>query len=78
MHPSLPKGTTFHADWFGAWDDSVMKMWMDNCIAKLLNCSGGHMGNGKILKNAAQPFYNGVPSWTNPNNLVAMPVDPTP
>jgi hypothetical protein len=78
MHPSLPPGKTFHADWFGAWDDSVMKMWMDNCIAKLLNCSGGHMGNGKILKNAAQPFYNGVPSWTNPNNLVAMPVDPTP
>jgi hypothetical protein len=25
-------------------------MWTDNCINKLLNCSGGDLGNGKQLK----------------------------
>lgn len=78
MHPSEPKGKTFHADWFGAWDDTVLNMWWDNCINRFLNCSAGLMGNGKQLKAAAQPYYNGTPSWTHPNNLVAMPVDPTP
>lgn len=43
-------GSTMHADWFGAWDDDVKKMWTDNCIDKLLNCSGGDLGNGKQLR----------------------------
>ena len=48
MAPMRP-GSTFHADWFGAWDDSVMQMWDANCVDKLLNCSGGDLGNGKQL-----------------------------
>lgn len=48
--PMMRPGSTFHADWFGAWDDQVMGMWMDNCINKMLNCSGGDLGNGKQLK----------------------------
>ena len=48
--PQMTPGTSFHADWFGAWDDDVMKMWTDHCINKLLNCSGGDLGNGKQLK----------------------------
>lgn len=50
MVPGVAPGTTFHADWFGAWDNNVQAMWTDNCINKLLNCSGGHLGNGKQLK----------------------------
>lgn len=49
MAPGEPAGATFHADWFGAWDDSVMAMWTENCINKRLNCSDGILGNGLKL-----------------------------
>ncbi|WP_294198401.1 DUF1996 domain-containing protein [uncultured Sphingomonas sp.] len=65
--PTMRPGSTLHADWFGAWDDSVMKMWTDNCINKLLNCSGGDLGNGKQLK-----MFAGF-TWTAKPHLVALP-----
>jgi hypothetical protein len=78
--PNEPAGSTYHADWFGAWDDTIMGMWQDNCIDKKLNCSSGLLGNGYALKGADQPRYliNGVltPSWTNPNRLVDVPAHP--
>ena len=67
MRPDLPKGSTFHADWFGAWDNTIMGMWMDNCINKLLNCSAGDLGNGKMMKQFA-----GF-SWTANPRLVPVP-----
>lgn len=67
MRPTLPHGTTFHADFFMAWDPTVKKMWHDNCIDKLLNCSAGDLGNGRILKQFAN-F-----SWTASPRLVAVP-----
>jgi hypothetical protein len=73
MAPGQPKGYTFHADWFGAWDNTVQSMWWQNCINKLLNCSGGDLGNGKQLKGAQQPIYNGIPMWKNPQRLVPIP-----
>jgi hypothetical protein len=66
MAPSRP-GTTFHADWFGAWDNTVMSMWMDNCINKLLNCSGGDLGNGKQMRQ-----FSGF-SWLASPRLVPVP-----
>jgi hypothetical protein len=53
MVPDAPPGTTFHADYFEAWDPTVKAMWTDNCINKMLNCSGGDLGNGRQLKGAA-------------------------
>jgi len=73
MAPGQPKGHTFHADFFMAWDPTVHDTWWQNCINKLLNCSGGQLGNGKELKGAAQPTYNGVRSWTHPQRLVPKP-----
>jgi hypothetical protein len=77
MHPELPHGSTFHADFFMAWDDTVRDMWHDNCIDKLLNCSSGDMGNMKMLLGATVPTYliGGVykTSWTNPDRLVDDP-----
>jgi hypothetical protein len=67
MRPELPKGSTFHADWFGAWDNSIMAMWMDHCINKMLNCSDGDLGNGKKMKQFA-----GF-SWTANPRLVPVP-----
>jgi hypothetical protein len=53
MVPNALPGTTFHADYFEAWDPNVKAMWTDNCINRMLNCSGGDLGNGKQLKGAA-------------------------
>jgi hypothetical protein len=73
MAPGQPAGHTFHADWFGAWDNNIQSVWWSNCINKLLNCSAGNLGNGTQLKGAAQPIYNGIPMWKNPQRLVAVP-----
>ena len=69
MYPNLPKGSTSHFDYFEAWDNSVKDMWIDNCIGRKLNCSGGDLGNGKQLKGAAKPKYG----WKNPDRLVPIP-----
>jgi hypothetical protein len=66
MTPSRP-GSTFHADWFGAWDNTVMSMWTDNCINKMLNCSGGNLGNGKQMRQ-----YAGF-TWLASPRLVPVP-----
>jgi hypothetical protein len=68
MHPNLPKGSTLHFDYFEAWDVLVKDMWVDNCVGKLLNCSGGDLGNGKQLKGASQPKYG----WSIPTRLVPV------
>jgi hypothetical protein len=45
-------GFTAHADYFENWDPTIKAMWTDNCIDKMLNCSGGDLGNGFQLKGA--------------------------
>ena len=69
MYPDRPHGATLHADYFEAWDNSVKDMWIDNCIGRKLNCSGGDLGNGQQLKGAAKPKYG----WINPHRLVPIP-----
>jgi hypothetical protein len=69
MYPALPRGSTLHFDYFEAWDSGVKDMWVNNCIGKKLNCSGGDLGNGKQLKGAAHPVYG----WTNPDARVPIP-----
>lgn len=59
-------GTTLHGDWFGAWDDAVMAMWTENCIDKLLNCSGGDLGNGLQLKMWPGFSWNASPRVVDP------------
>jgi hypothetical protein len=70
MHPDgtmMMPGSTFHSDWMGAWDDTVMEMWTDHCIDQLLNCSGGDLGNGKQLE-----MFSGF-SWTADPRIVDPP-----
>ncbi|MGB7408770.1 MAG: DUF1996 domain-containing protein [Pontixanthobacter sp.] len=62
------RGSSMHADWLGAWEDSVMQRWHDNCIDKMLNCSDGDLGDGTIMKRnqhypkeRAAPRVVGVP-----------------
>ena len=44
-----------------------MAMWTDNCINKMLNCSGGDLGNGYKMK-----MYAGF-SWNANPRLVPVP-----
>ena len=60
-------GTTMHADWWGAWDNNVQAMWHQNCIDKMLDCSGGDLGNGKQIK-----MFSGF-SWNANPRLVPVP-----
>jgi hypothetical protein len=82
MDNTKPRGWSFHVDYGpAAWDPTVLKMWTDNCINKLLSCSGGDLGNGLQLKGAAVPYYptgtgGYATSWRNPHRLV--PIPPTP
>ena len=61
MRPDLPHGSTFHADFFMAWDPYVHRMWMDNCINRLLNCHTGNLGNGKAMKMFSGFTWNANP-----------------
>ena len=53
--PDSPRAHTFHADWFGAWDNTVQSVWWSNCINKLLSCNSGNLGNGTQLKGRPSP-----------------------
>ena len=43
-------GTTFRATWFGAWDNQIMGIWVQNCLNKKLSCSNGNLGNLKAVR----------------------------
>jgi len=67
---ALEPGTTLHADWFGAWEDSVLALWTANCIDKLLSCTGGDLGNGEQIKTLAGYDYG--------STTVLADIPPTP
>jgi hypothetical protein len=67
MLPGAAPGSTFHADFFMAWDPTVKKIWHDHCIDKLLNCSDGVLGNGQAIKQVWPKSFTASP------RLVAVP-----
>ena len=79
MRPDLPPGTTFHVDFWFLWEPQITTNWHGNCIAKLLNCSAGNIGNGTQINSASQPIYpnptTGVPQyyWANPYPTQPIP-----
>jgi Domain of unknown function (DUF1996) len=62
----LPNGSSFHSDWFGAWDDDIMQEWTDNAIDKFMNCSDGVMGSGRALKRPTNFAWNVSPRLIDP------------
>jgi hypothetical protein len=68
--PQMPSGSTFHADWYGAWDEPTLRTWTANCIDRLLSCSAGELGDGTIMRRPA-----GYGLTANPR-LVPIPVHP--
>lgn len=69
--PGMPMkpGTSFHTDWFGAWNDQVLATWHANCIDKMLNASGADLCDGTQLK---QP----PDSWVAVPHVVPVPAHP--
>jgi hypothetical protein len=59
--PRMTGGATFHADWWGAWDDETLTTWTDHCIDKMLNCSDGRLGDGTIMKRPKGFSYEASP-----------------
>jgi len=55
----MTSGMTFHADWFGAWDDDILDTWIANCINKKLSCASGNLGGGTLLKASDIAEYKG-------------------
>ncbi len=48
-------GTSFHSDYFEAWEDDIRLRWEAACIDQMLNCSDGDLGDGHIM--ARGPHY---------------------
>lgn len=80
MDPAKPAFYSLHGDVWIAWDDAVLDEMEAHCINMHLDCNGGNLGSGRILIGASQPTYlvNGVMTrtFTNPNRLVPVPVNP--
>jgi hypothetical protein len=56
---SHPNGSTFHADWFGAWDPVVQETWTQECIREMRSCVWGEIGNGTRLIDEPRWSWNG-------------------
>lgn len=61
MGAQRPNGSTLHADWFGAWDNSIQDRWVTNCLRGNRNASNGNLCDGQQLRPA--------PDYTGPNRL---------
>lgn len=64
--PVRPNGSSFHSDWLGAWDPVVQEKFTRVCINGLLNCAGGQLGDGTVLK---QLFADAGNPYTGPKVL---------
>ncbi|QYU66504.1 DUF1996 domain-containing protein [Leptolyngbya sp. 15MV] len=51
--PAMPSGSTFHSDWFGAWDPQAMDAWTRHCIDEKYSCISGELGDGTGLRQAS-------------------------
>jgi hypothetical protein len=67
MVPGAAPGTTFHADYWEAWSPTIRDTWQANCIDGHLNCAGGDLGNGTVIKGMVVP---------NTQALVPVPAAP--
>lgn len=66
-------GTTFHSDWFGAWDDDIKARWQKGCIDGFLSGVEGNLCDGFGLNRAAGQRF----SWPiGEQRLVPIPVRP--
>jgi hypothetical protein len=50
MYPEdQPAGYSSHGDWWGAWDEDVMRAWVDGCARAAFDCHADLLGDGRAL-----------------------------
>lgn len=50
MYPEdQPAGYSSHGDWWGAWDEDVMRAWVDNCDRAAFDCHSDLLGDGRAI-----------------------------
>ena len=54
-------GSTYHGDFYMAWNREVHLTFVHNCIDLLYNCSSGDLGNGRMLKNLSTAKFPPAP-----------------
>lgn len=47
------RGSTLHADWFGAWDNPTQTRWHTNCLTGMENSNNGYLCDGFGLSGAS-------------------------
>jgi hypothetical protein len=74
---ATPGGRTMHFDWFGAWDNLILKRWMDNCINLGLSCVNMEFGDGTRSADTTNgALSNAIQGNTISPRLVPTPVNP--
>lgn len=58
MITPAPDGSTLHADWFGAWEDSIESRFVQNCLRGSRSASNGNLCDGQQLRPASN--YSGA------------------
>lgn len=80
---TYPNGKSMHADWFGAWDDTIMKRWIDTCLKGIplgnyKSCNNANIGDGQGGKKPTVPVNGSLVPWydNHPSRLVDVPPRP--
>ena len=58
---TLASGSSFHTDWWGAWDDEIMQRWTTNCVRGMKSCSGANYGDGTAGREPPRFRWKAVP-----------------
>ena len=66
-HPIMPSGSTLHADWFGAWDPTIIATWTQKCLREVRDSVAADYCDGTGGKQPANW------AWTNPVHLSPIP-----
>ncbi len=63
---NMAAGSSFHADWYGAWDDGALQRWTDQCINGHLSCVDGTLGNELAMRRPSGFGYRASPRLVSP------------
>src|SRR3954452_1796972 len=55
MMPGAVAGSTFPTHYLEAWSPVIRQTWQQYCIDGHLQCAGGDLGNGTVIKGMAVP-----------------------
>ena len=68
--PERPAGSTLHADWFGAWDPTIIATWTQHCLREVRDSVAADFCDGTGGRQPASWV------WVNPVHLSPIPPNP--